>query len=76
MIHSWPYVNQFPDIKKKYGRQVRIETFDEEEWTLLESLTPELKIGDVLDEFGIPTYKELIARAEKAQDQIRPLKPQ
>jgi len=71
MIHTWPYVRHFPDIKEKYGRQVRIETFDEEEWTLLESLSSELRIKNVLDEFGILTYKEHLARAEKAQQKKR-----
>ena len=71
LIHTWPYVRHFPAIKEKYGRKVLIETFDEEEWTLLESLSPEIKIRNVLDEFGILTLKEHIARAEKAQDKKR-----
>ena len=71
LIHTWPYVKHFPAIKEKYGRDVLIETFDEEEWTLLESLSPEIEIRDVLDEFGILTLKEHIARAEKAQDKNR-----
>ena len=71
LIHTWPYVEHFPAIKEKYGRHVSIENFDEEEWTLLESLSPEIEIRDVLDEFGILTLKEHIARAEKAQDKKR-----
>lgn len=71
LIHSWPYMRQFPDIKEKYGRDIRIETFDEEEWSLLESLSPEIKIRDVLDEFGILTLKEHIGRATRAQDKKR-----
>lgn len=71
LIHTWPYVKHFPAIKEKYGRDVLIETFDEEEWTLLESLSPEIEIRDILDEFGILTLKEHIARAEKAQDKNR-----
>jgi predicted amidohydrolase len=71
LIHTWPYVKHFPAIKEKYGRDVSIETFDEEEWTLLESLSPDIKIRDVLDEFGILTLKEHIARAEKAQRKKR-----
>jgi predicted amidohydrolase len=67
LIHTWPYVKQFPAIKAKYGRDVSIETFDEEEWSLLESLSPEIKIREVLDEFGILSLKEHIARAEKVQ---------
>ena len=64
-------MKDFPDIKEKYGRDINIETFDEEEWTLLESLSPEIKIRDVLDEFGILSLKQHIARAEKAQNKKR-----
>ncbi len=71
LIHTWPYVKHFPAIREKYGRDVSIETFDEEEWTLLESLSPDIKIGEVLDEFGILTLKEHIARAEKVQQNNR-----
>ncbi len=71
MIHSWPYVRHFPDIKKEYGRNIRIKTFDEEEWTLLESLSPEIKIRDVLDKFEILTLKEHIERADRAQHKKR-----
>lgn len=71
LIHLWPYVEHFPKIKAKYGRHIRIETFDEEEWTILESLSPDIKIRDVLDEFDILTLKEHIERANRAQNEKR-----
>jgi predicted amidohydrolase len=71
LLHTWPYVRHFPDIKEKYGRSIRIETFDEEEWTILESLSPELKVRDVMDEFDILSLREHIARADKAQRKKR-----
>ncbi|MCK5462018.1 MAG: pyridoxal-phosphate dependent enzyme, partial [Bacteroidales bacterium] len=70
-IHTWPYVKDFPDIKAKYGRDIKLETFDEEEWTTIESLSPEIKVQDVMDEFGILTLKEHIARADRAQQKKR-----
>ena len=48
-----------------------METFDEEEWTTIESLSPEIKVQDVMDEFGILTLKEHIARADGAQQKKR-----
>jgi len=70
-IHTWPYVKDFPDIKAKYGRDIKLETFDEEEWTTIESLSPEINVQDVMDEFGILTLKEHIARADRAQQKKR-----
>ncbi len=61
----------FPDIKAKYGRDIKLETFDEEEWTTIESLSPEIKVQDVMDEFGILTLKQHIARADRAQHKKR-----
>ena len=71
LIHTWPYVKDFPAIKEKYGRDIKLETFDEEEWTTIESLSPEIKVQDVMDEFGILTLKQHIARADRAQKKKR-----
>lgn len=67
LIHTWPYVRHFPDMKEKYGRHLKIETFDEEEWTILESLSSELSIRDVMDEFGILSLREHVGRADGVQ---------
>ena len=48
-----------------------METFDEEEWTIIESLSPEIKVRDIMDEFGILTLKEHIERADRAQKKHR-----
>jgi len=64
-------VKDFPAIKEKYGRDIKLETFDEEEWTTIESLSPEIKVQDVMDEFGILTLKQHIARADRAQKKKR-----
>ena len=71
LIHTWPYVKDFPNIKEKYGRDIKLETFDEEEWTTIESLSPEIKVQDIMDEFSILTLKEHIARADRAQQKKR-----
>lgn len=71
LIHTWPYVKDFPAIKEKYGRDIKLETFDEEEWTTIESLSAETRVQDVMDEFGILTLKEHIARADGAQKKKR-----
>jgi beta-ureidopropionase len=71
LIHTWPYVEHFPAIKEKYGRDIKLVTFDEEEWTTIESLSPEIKVRDIMDEFGILTLKEHIERADRVQKKNR-----
>ncbi len=69
-VPTWPAVSLFGDIQKKYGPRLRLATFSEEEWTIMESLDGGLKIADVLEEFNIKpmheTLKELSAAHKKA----------
>ncbi len=71
-LHTWPYVRKFSDIQKKYGRRIRITNYHEEEWTILESLSPDVRIADILTEFDIKTHEEHIASGERAQVKNRP----
>ena len=71
LIHTWPHVQHFSKIREKYGRKIKITTYDEEEWTILESLSSEIIVKDVLDEFDIPTLEEYLAKAEKIQNNKR-----
>ncbi|MEP7107942.1 MAG: carbon-nitrogen hydrolase family protein [Ferruginibacter sp.] len=74
-ILAWPAVSVFPDIQKKYGPRIRLNTFSEEEWTTIESLDANLKIADVLKEFNLKTVhetlKELAAVQDKARDKAK-----
>jgi predicted amidohydrolase len=70
-LHTWPYCRRFPEIRAKYGRRIRIQTFHEEEWSILESRCPELKIADVMQEFELKTHRELIRDSQAAQEQAR-----
>ena len=67
LIHIWPEVQKFADIRKKYGRRVRIKIWHPENWATIESLDPEIKISSVLQEFGLPTYERHISKADVAQ---------
>jgi beta-ureidopropionase len=67
LVHIWPEVTRFGDIRKKYGRRVKIRIWHPENWATIESVDPELKVLDVLQEFGLPTYEQHISRAEAAQ---------
>jgi beta-ureidopropionase len=70
-LHTWPAVQRFGEIQKKYGKNIRITNFDEEEWSVLESLSPDLFVKDILKEFGLKTHEELTAYAEMLQRKSR-----
>lgn len=70
-LHTWPYCARFNEIQAKYGRKVRIETFHEEEWTIIESRSDDVKIADVMKEFELETHEEHIQAAELAQNSYR-----
>jgi beta-ureidopropionase len=70
-LHLWPYVRRFPDIQAKYGREVNIKIFHEEEWAIIESLSPDIKVADIMKEFELDSLEEMINRSQKMQDNIR-----
>ncbi|MCE5271820.1 carbon-nitrogen hydrolase family protein [bacterium] len=70
-VHTWPFSENFDKVRAKYGRAVRLTTFMEEEWSIVESLSPEVKVADVLREFGIKSYDQLIQESTAEQDRKR-----
>jgi predicted amidohydrolase len=72
VLHTWPFNNRFDAIHAKYGRDVALTTYGEEEWTIIESRSPEVRIADVLKEFELETHADYIARAETMQQKHRP----
>ena len=70
-LHTWPDVYKFKEIQKKYGRNIRITTFHEEEWSVIESLSPEIEVNDILKEFEMRTHKGLIRDSELLQSKNR-----
>ena len=69
-LHSWPYNRHFADIEKKYGRKIRITTLHEEEFTVIESLSPDVKVADVMKEFNLKSHREHLKIAEEAQRKV------
>jgi len=70
-LHTWPFCQRFDQIQAKYGRNIRIETLYEEEWTLIESRSPDVRVADVLKEFDCETYEDVIEGADKMQRKNR-----
>jgi predicted amidohydrolase len=70
-LHTWPYVNRFNEIREKYGRKIKITNYHEEEWSVIESLSPDIRVKDILDEFDLKTYGQLKTDATVAQGKAR-----
>ena len=70
-VTTYDYLKPFKEIEKKYGRKVRLTTFHEEEWTIIESLSPDVFVKDIMKEFGIRSYDEDLSNAEALQNQSR-----
>jgi predicted amidohydrolase len=67
VVHTWPIIKVFPEIFAKYGDKVRIRTFAEEEWSIVESRSPELRIADIAEEFGLVRIDEMLREVEAKQ---------
>jgi beta-ureidopropionase len=67
-LHTWPYHRRFEEIQAKYGRKIRIRTFHEEQWTVIESRSADVKVADVMKEFELLTYAEVKKTAEVEQE--------
>ena len=70
-LATWPYVNRFKEIQAKYGRKIRITNFHEEEWSIIESLHPDIFVKDILREYELKTYEEHIGSADNLQKRMR-----
>jgi beta-ureidopropionase len=70
-LPTYDYLKQYKDIRKKYGRKVRITNFHEEEWTIIESVSPDVFIKDIMKEFNLQSHEEGIRDAEIIQNKSR-----
>ena len=70
-LHTWPAVRKFEEIRQKYGSKIKITNYDEEEWSIIESLTPDISVNNILKEFDLKNYKEHKHEAEVAQSMAR-----
>lgn len=65
MIKKWPHILKFDAIIKKYGRKIKLSIYEEEVWTLMESLSPDVRVADVLKEFDIDGFRSENDEAER-----------
>ena len=70
-LHTWPYFRRFDEIHAKYGGKIRITNYHEEEWSIIESRSPDVKVADILKEFDLKTIRDHLHAAEVEQDKHR-----
>ena len=63
-LHAWPYTLRFDEIKAKYGRKIRIINYHEEQWSIIESLSPDVRVKDIVAEFELRTFEQLVHDSE------------
>jgi beta-ureidopropionase len=63
---------KFRDIQKKYGRRFQFRILHVEALALVEGLSGDITVPQVLKEFDIPTSRQMIAASTRAQDARRP----
>jgi beta-ureidopropionase len=70
-IPLYDYLDQAEDIRKKYGRKVKITMFHPEEWTIIECVSRDLFIKDIMAEFNLISHPEGLKEAEIIQNKSR-----
>jgi predicted amidohydrolase len=70
-LHLWPYNRRFNEIQQRYGKKVLITLFHEEEWAVIESRSPEVKVKDIMKEYELATFEELTRASTIAQKKAR-----
>jgi len=63
-LHAWPSGQRFAEIKAKYGRKVKITTYSEEQWSIIESLSPDVRVKDILSEFNLRSFEQQMHDSE------------
>lgn len=71
-VTTWPTNGQLPDLFKKYGDRLRIKVWGNTDVITIESRDPQLKVLDVLKEFDIPSYANLLKNETEVQNKYRP----
>ncbi len=70
-LHIWPQTLKFDEIQRKYGTGIRFRINHAENFATMESRHADIKVRDVMKEFGLPTYDEQIKEATEIQKKYR-----
>lgn len=70
-LQTSDFHKQTTEIRKKYGRKVKVTVFHDEDWTIVESLSPGLSIKDLEAEFNLTNHVQWLRDAETKQSKSR-----
>lgn len=70
-IPAYDYLKECRDIRRKYGRKIKITCFHEEEWTIIESISQDVLIKDIIMEFNLTSHVDGLREAEIIQNDSR-----
>jgi len=65
-------IRKLEAVRAKYGRRFNVRIRHVEAWALIEGLSDEISVPQVLAEFGIETSRQALARNTALQDAARP----
>jgi beta-ureidopropionase len=68
VVARWPYVTKLNQVRAKYGRKLSITIFPNDARMIFESLSPDLRVADVLKEFDIHPMEMRIKNAERMHE--------
>jgi predicted amidohydrolase len=66
------HVSKMREIQKKYGSQVEVTWYHDEDLVTLASLDPGLTVQDLIREYELTPHRDYILRAQRQQDESRP----
>ena len=66
-LPTYDYLQECRDIQRKYGKKVKVTVFHEEEWTIVECVSRDLFIKDIINEFGLKSHVDGLKEAETIQ---------
>ncbi len=64
------HVKKVKQIRKKYGRKVKVKYYHNEDWVTIESKSPDLTIKKLVNEFALVSRWDYIKRAEQYQSKF------
>lgn len=70
-LPTYEYLKECRDIQRKYGKKVKVTVFHEEEWTIVECVSKDLFIKDLMAEFNLKSHVEGLKEAEIIQSASR-----
>jgi len=68
---TWPTNEKLPEIFRKYGSKLEIKVRDNTSIITIASLDRDVKVKDIVKEFGLQTVDENIRTSEEAQNKYR-----